>query len=37
MRYPGDAPELTGEDAEEALRLANQVKEAIFFVLKGHI
>jgi len=37
MRYPGDAPELTREDANEALRLANKVKKAINLILKDHI
>jgi hypothetical protein len=33
--YPGDAPEITREDADEAMRLADKVKEAIFLSLKG--
>ena len=35
IRYPGDAPEITREDADEAMRLADKVKEAIFLSLKG--
>jgi HEPN domain-containing protein len=35
IRYPGDVPEITREDAEEAMRLADRVKEAIFLALKG--
>ena len=33
MRYPGDAPEITRQDAEAALRLAQSVKEAICVAL----
>ena len=35
IRYPGDAPEIVREDAEEAVRLADRVKEAISSALKG--
>jgi HEPN domain-containing protein len=35
IRYPGDVPEITGEDAEEAMRLADRVKEAVLSALKG--
>jgi HEPN domain-containing protein len=35
IRYPGDAPEITRKDADEAMRLADKVKEAIFLSLKG--
>ena len=35
IRYPGDAPEITREDAEESMRLADRVNEAIFSALKG--
>jgi HEPN domain-containing protein len=35
IRYPGDAPEIAREDADEAMRLADKVKEAIFLSLKG--
>lgn len=34
IRYPGDAPQITREDAEEAIRLANRVKEAISLSLR---
>jgi HEPN domain-containing protein len=34
IRYPGDVPEITRIDAEEAIRLANKVQEAIFLALK---
>lgn len=34
IRYPGDVPEITGGDAEEAIRLADKVQEAIFLALK---
>ncbi|MBU4233269.1 MAG: HEPN domain-containing protein [Desulfobacterales bacterium] len=34
IRYPGDVPETTGKDAEEAMRLADKVQEAIFLALK---
>jgi len=33
IRYPGDAPEIAREDAEEAMCLAEKVKEAIFAAL----
>jgi HEPN domain-containing protein len=29
IRYPGDIPEVNREDAEEALQLAEKVREAI--------
>jgi len=35
IRYPGDAPEITREDADEAIRLADKVKEVIFLSWKG--
>jgi hypothetical protein len=35
IRYPGDAPEITREDADEAVVLADKVKEAMFLSLKG--
>ena len=35
IRYPGDASELAREDAEEAMRLADNVRKAIFLALKG--
>ncbi len=35
IRYPGDAPEITREDAEEAIGLATRVKEAICLALAG--
>ena len=34
IRYPGDVPETTGKDAEEAMRLADKVQEAISLALK---
>jgi hypothetical protein len=34
IRYPGDVPETTGEDAEEAIRLADKVQQAVFLALK---
>ena len=34
IRYPGDVPEITWEDAEEAMQLADRVKEAIFLALE---
>jgi hypothetical protein len=34
IRYPGDFPETTDADAEEAMRLADKVQEAIFLALK---
>ncbi len=37
MRYPGDAPEITREDADGAMRLADKVQQAIFPRLKGEI
>jgi HEPN domain-containing protein len=37
IRYPGDAPEIAREDAEEAIRLAKRVKEAISLALEGNI
>jgi HEPN domain-containing protein len=33
IRYPGDAPEITQDDTEEAMRLADKVKEAILSAL----
>jgi len=35
IRYPGDVPEITREDAEEAILLADKVKEAISLALPG--
>jgi len=35
IRYPGDAPEIAVEDAEEAIHLADRVKEAVLSALKG--
>ncbi|MHB8067521.1 MAG: HEPN domain-containing protein [Desulfobaccales bacterium] len=35
IRYPGDSPEITLEDAEEAIRMADRVKEAVYSALKG--
>ena len=35
IRYPGDAPEITRADADEAIRLADKVKEVIFLSWKG--
>ena len=37
IRYPGDIPEITREDAEVAVRLADRVNEAIYLALKGQI
>lgn len=34
IRYPGDFPETTDADAEEAMGLAEKVREAIFLALK---
>ena len=34
IRYPGDFPETTDADAEEAMGLADKVQEAIFLALK---
>lgn len=34
IRYPSDAPQITRADAEEAIRLANRVKEAISLSLR---
>lgn len=34
IRYPADVLETTGEDAEEAIRLADKVQEAVFLALK---
>jgi len=34
IRYPGEAPEITREDAEKAISLANRLKEAISLSLK---
>ena len=34
IRYPGDFPETTEADAEEAMQLADKVQEAIFLALK---
>ncbi len=34
LRYPGDVPEITRPDAEEAIRLAHRVQEAILLALK---
>lgn len=36
IRYPGDISETTWEDADEAIRLADTVKEAIFLSLQGN-
>jgi hypothetical protein len=35
--YPGDFPETTGADTEEAMRLANKVQEAILLALKDKV
>ncbi|MBI5115424.1 HEPN domain-containing protein [Candidatus Poribacteria bacterium] len=35
IRYPGDIPEPTREQAEEALDLAQSVRDAILYALKG--
>lgn len=35
IRYPGDAPEITPGDAEEAIQMADKVREAISGALKG--
>ena len=35
IRYPGDISETTWKDAEEAIRLADRVKEAISLALTG--
>jgi HEPN domain-containing protein len=34
IRYPGDFPDTTDADAEEAMRLADKVQEVIFLALK---
>ena len=34
IRYPGDFPDTTDADAEEAMQLADKVQEAIFLALK---
>ena len=34
IRYPGDVPETTEGDAEEAIQLADKVQEAVFLALK---
>jgi HEPN domain-containing protein len=37
IRYPGDIPEITADEAAEAIHLAGRVKEAILSALRGQI
>lgn len=37
IRYPSDVPEITSEDSEEAVELAEKVKEEIHKALEGKI
>jgi hypothetical protein len=37
VRYPGDIPEITADEAAEAVELAEKVREAILSALRGQI